>query len=55
VTLKCDVFSFGVVLLEVVSGRRNSAEPSLVSHVSTRRRPSPSSAASVQMAVLNLQ
>ncbi|PUZ49089.1 hypothetical protein GQ55_7G297600 [Panicum hallii var. hallii] len=32
VTLKCDVFSFGVVLLEVVSGRRNSAEPSLVSH-----------------------
>lgn len=31
-TLKCDVFSFGVVLLEVVSGRRNSAEPSLLSH-----------------------
>jgi hypothetical protein len=33
-TLKCDVFSFGVVLLEVVSGRRNHAEPSLLSHVS---------------------
>ncbi|KAL6651961.1 hypothetical protein ACP70R_010886 [Stipagrostis hirtigluma subsp. patula] len=31
-TLKCDVLSFGVVLLEVVSGRRNSAEPSLLSH-----------------------
>ncbi|WVZ87343.1 hypothetical protein U9M48_033992 [Paspalum notatum var. saurae] len=31
-TLKCDVFSFGVVLLEVVSGRRNSAQPSLLSH-----------------------
>ncbi|TVU32349.1 hypothetical protein EJB05_24074, partial [Eragrostis curvula] len=31
-TLKCDVFSFGVILLEVVSGRRNCAEPSLLSH-----------------------
>lgn len=30
-TPKCDVFSFGVVLLETVSGRRNSASPSVVS------------------------
>ncbi|CAN6241031.1 unnamed protein product [Urochloa humidicola] len=32
-TLKCDVFSFVVVLLEVISGQRNCAEPSLLSHV----------------------
>ncbi|CAN6269412.1 unnamed protein product [Urochloa humidicola] len=31
-TLKCDVFSFVVVLLEVISGQGNCAEPSLLSH-----------------------
>uniref|UniRef100_A0ACD5V1Z4 Uncharacterized protein n=1 Tax=Avena sativa TaxID=4498 RepID=A0ACD5V1Z4_AVESA len=30
-TPKCDVFSFGVVLLEVISGRRNNAIPSVTS------------------------
>ncbi|XP_073363540.1 cysteine-rich receptor-like protein kinase 44 [Aegilops tauschii subsp. strangulata] len=29
-TLKCDVFSFGVVLLEIISGRKNSVVPSLI-------------------------
>jgi serine/threonine protein kinase len=34
-TLKCDVYSFGVTLLETLSGRRNSDRPtSLVSEVS---------------------
>jgi serine/threonine protein kinase len=34
-TPKCDVFSFGVVLLEIISGRRNNAAPSVISQVST--------------------
>jgi serine/threonine protein kinase len=34
-TLKCDVYSFGVTLLETLSGRRNSDRPTgLVSEVS---------------------
>uniref|UniRef100_A0A453D3F2 Protein kinase domain-containing protein n=1 Tax=Aegilops tauschii subsp. strangulata TaxID=200361 RepID=A0A453D3F2_AEGTS len=32
-TLKCDVFSFGVVLLEIISGRKNSVVPSLILQV----------------------
>jgi len=32
-TLKCDVYSFGVTLLETLSGRRNCERPSLVSEV----------------------
>ncbi|KAM0927738.1 hypothetical protein ACQ4PT_002676 [Festuca glaucescens] len=30
-TPKCDVFSFGVLLLEIISGQRNSAAPSVIS------------------------
>ncbi|GJN26314.1 hypothetical protein PR202_gb14237 [Eleusine coracana subsp. coracana] len=30
-TLKCDVYSFGVMLLEIVSGQRNSSMPTLLS------------------------
>lgn len=33
-TLKCDVYSFGVILLEIVSGQRNRATPMLLSNVS---------------------
>ncbi|KAI5010022.1 hypothetical protein ZWY2020_012159 [Hordeum vulgare] len=31
-TLKCDVYSFGVILLETLSGRRNGGMQSLLSH-----------------------
>ena len=34
-TPKCDVFSFGVILLEIISGRRNIVAPSVISQVST--------------------
>ncbi|KAK1683782.1 hypothetical protein QYE76_044630 [Lolium multiflorum] len=30
-TPKCDVFSFGVLLLEIISGQRNSRAPSVIS------------------------
>ncbi|KAM0858070.1 hypothetical protein ACQ4PT_048042 [Festuca glaucescens] len=30
-TPKCDVFSFGVILLEIISGHRNSTSPSVIS------------------------
>ncbi|CAN6229700.1 unnamed protein product [Urochloa humidicola] len=30
-TLKCDVYSFGIVLLEIISGQRNNACPTLIS------------------------
>ncbi|XP_062185043.1 G-type lectin S-receptor-like serine/threonine-protein kinase At4g27290 [Phragmites australis] len=30
-TLKCDVYSFGVILLEIISGQRNSTKPTLLS------------------------
>jgi hypothetical protein len=33
-TLKCDVYSFGVTLLETLGGRRNWERQSLVSEVS---------------------
>ncbi|XP_062226862.1 putative cysteine-rich receptor-like protein kinase 39 isoform X2 [Phragmites australis] len=33
-TLKCDVYSFGVTLLETLSGRRNCERPSLTSELS---------------------
>ncbi|KAL6651462.1 hypothetical protein ACP70R_010387 [Stipagrostis hirtigluma subsp. patula] len=31
-TLKCDVYSFGVILMEIVSGQRNSITPTLLSN-----------------------
>jgi hypothetical protein len=34
-TLKCDVYSFGVTLMETLSGRKNCDTPSLVSEVKT--------------------
>jgi serine/threonine protein kinase len=34
-TLKCDVYSFGVTLMETLSGRKNCDTPGLVSEVKT--------------------
>jgi hypothetical protein len=34
-TLKCDVYSFGVIMLEIVCGRKNRNTPTLLSDVST--------------------
>jgi serine/threonine protein kinase len=30
-TLKCDVYSFGIILMEIISGKRNTATPALLS------------------------
>jgi hypothetical protein len=32
--LKCDVYSFGVIILETLSGQRNGSTQRLLSHVS---------------------
>jgi len=34
-TLKCDVYSFGIILMEIISGKRNIDTPALLSDVST--------------------
>lgn len=38
-TLKCDVYSFGVILLEIVNGQRNRSSPTFLSSVSTHWEP----------------
>jgi serine/threonine protein kinase len=34
-TLKCDVYSFGIILMEIISGKRNAVTPALLSDLST--------------------